>query len=420
MGSASGDVAAAEQDERRRRAARRTTAAAATRPVDERAGEARRGEQAVPGLERRGEQERAQRLDAAEGADELHRPCRSRPARRCRRRGCATSTESRIARQVKPSSRRRPRVAQLATTSCSGRPGGIGLAGQAGQRLVADDQHAGDDRGRPRAATSTSTAKPAAVSVLAQNSWAAAGRAGQHGLPGAVLVLAGEDVAGDDRGQQRQHPLGGEAEDQQGERRSRSSVANRPKRVSLGGRDWPWMIDHDRDRGRAGSRAARRARAAGRRSLRDLPAQRGAEAGAPAAPARAAGRRSGGAGRRCVVIGGLLRRGRPGRRQRWRGLSSVSMKNSASSGVSGRGEAAQLDVRRGRASATYADDLLAAARSRSSAAVGSALDGARPGCCAASASGAVVVGGAGAGGPGPAPWRGARRWCRGRRPRRGS
>src|SRR5262249_28981449 len=39
--------------------------------------------------------------------------------------------------------------------------------------------------------------------------------AGEDGLPGGVVVLAGEDVAGHDRSQQREDPAGGEAEREQ-------------------------------------------------------------------------------------------------------------------------------------------------------------------------------------------------------------
>ena len=179
------------------------------------------------------------------------------------------------------------------------RAGGDGLAGQPGQRLVADDEQAGGDGGGGRAATSDQRPRsPPAVSGLGPEHLAAAGRAGQHGLPGAVLVLAGEDVAGDDRGQQREHPLGGEAEDQQ--RQGEAVLGGEPAEQGVLRR--PGLaVDDDDDRRPAPARrrAGRPARAVWARSLRT--SQRSAAAAAAAASAaRLGGRRPGGGGARSV------------------------------------------------------------------------------------------------------------------------
>jgi hypothetical protein len=68
---------------------------------------------------------------------------------------------------------------------------------------AADRQH-GQDEGR----------EGGGGQRLGPEDLAAAVRAGQDRLPGAVLVLAGEDVTGHETGQQREHPLGGEPEDE--------------------------------------------------------------------------------------------------------------------------------------------------------------------------------------------------------------
>ena len=241
--------------------------------------------------------------------------------------GLRDHTESRIARQAKPE-RRGTTLAQLATTSCRAARGD-GLPGEAGQRLGADDQHAGDDRGR-REQRQHEHGEAGRGDRLGPEQPAAAGRAGQHGLPGAVLVLAGEDVAGDDRGQQRQHPLGGEAEDEQRQREAVLGGEPAEERV-LGGPGLAVEDHHDRDRGQQGADqdGARPGLAA---QLAQLPAQGGAEAGRRRAGS-AAVVRTGGAVSVVVIAVPPAARGTPDAGSVWCEVSSVSMKNRASSGV---------------------------------------------------------------------------------------
>ena len=175
------------------------------------------------------------------------------------------------------------------------------------------------------AASTTRASRPKAIETrtLAQKSLDAADRPGEHRLPGAVLVLTGEGVAGDDRGDQRQDPLAREAEHQQ---RHREAVLGREAAEEA----CPWV-------------AATGRRRRGRRRRERSVSRSGS-------PSSAAGRAA------CAPPSGSRRRGRPpcgrssspgrpgegGRGHRTTSFSSsrtssarasVSMKNSASRGV---------------------------------------------------------------------------------------
>ena len=230
----------------------------------------------------------------------------------------------------------------------------------------------------------TSTANPTAVTRLGPEQLAAAGRAGEHGLPGAVLVLAGEDVAGHDRGQQRQHPLRGEAQDQQ--RHREAVLGGEPAEEGVLGR--PRLAvddDHHGDRARAARRSARpRARAwaaslrTSQRSAAPKPARR--RRSRPDAAVR--GRR-----RLGVVIACLLRSGEsPDAGSVGARVVGEHEEQGLQRGL-GRGEAAQLDVGARRASATYAETC-GRAPVTTSATLGVALDARPSGCVSRRGAGA--------------------------------
>ena len=187
-------------------------------------------------------------------------------------------------------------VAQLAATSSQRGAGGDRLAREPDQRLVADDEHARDDRGGGEQQRARARRSRTAATVLAQNScarlvervstvfqvpcWSSLAKMS----PATIAVSSGSThwAAKPRTSRASAKPF---------------SVANRPKRVSLGGRDWPWMTTTIGDRRERRRRAGQRLGAALRAQLADLPAQRGAEAGR----GRAAGRVRVGAAAAVVV-----------------------------------------------------------------------------------------------------------------------
>ena len=172
--------------------------------------------------------------------------------------GLRLSTESRIAKQVNASSGGIA-VAQLALDQQSSCVRGDHLAGQSDQGLVADENDAADDRA-DREHDEDAEREGDSSDRLRPEDLGAADRAGEHRLPGAHLILSGEDVPGHERGQKRQHPLAREAEDQQRHRpaglvdvAAEQAVLRRPL-LAL-------QDDHDQDRRDRGKRERQRARA---------------------------------------------------------------------------------------------------------------------------------------------------------------
>ena len=190
-------------------------AGAGEQSVDEGSGEPGFGEQAVPGLERRGEQAAGGWPRCRRGRRRAASTMPSTTGAAMPTAGLRDQTESSDGQAGEPEHRGsagRPARRRRARSAVRGTDG---LAREPDQRLVADDEHARDDGGGGEQRRARRTAKPTRGDRLGPEELRPAGRPGQHGLPGAVLVLAGEDVTGDDGGQQRQHPLGGEPEDEQ-------------------------------------------------------------------------------------------------------------------------------------------------------------------------------------------------------------
>ncbi len=145
----------------------------------------------------------------ADQRHDLQRRARSARDRRCPRRGCGWRPTASTASAVKPSTGGSSDT-QLARTSSVAWPAGTSWppspttgwrAGQqAGGEISGGQQHHRGDREGHRG------------QELAGEQLAAGARPGQDGLPGAEVVLGGEDVTGHDGGEHRQQPLPAETE----------------------------------------------------------------------------------------------------------------------------------------------------------------------------------------------------------------
>src|SRR5579885_132105 len=235
-------------------------------------------QEAVPGLELRAEQVGTDRLGAGEHAEELHeqRPHQSaddgggavpRHGREHQPEGGDPGERQRVDREAREQEEEPAARGDLGAGERGERPEAPGGA----PRREADEPHREDEdervrRGRER---------------LPGEHLAALARAGEDRLQRAVVALGGDDVAGDERGHERQAPDRHEEEDD--ERHREPGVADGAPERDVG-RPALLQHEHDDEHDRHEHRRAEpEVRPLLREELRELPAVHAGDGGHPAA-----------------------------------------------------------------------------------------------------------------------------------------